>query len=41
MQDEQRWEAYGMTKVVTVANVSQANDDIADMASHINNEILD
>ena len=40
-QDEQSSVVYGMPQAVTVANISQANYDIAHMASHINNEILD
>ncbi|MFT6991162.1 MAG: two-component system chemotaxis response regulator CheB [Paraglaciecola sp.] len=40
-QDEQSCVVYGMPQAVTVANISQANYDIAQMASHIKNEILD
>jgi two-component system chemotaxis response regulator CheB len=40
-QDEQSCVVYGMPQAVTVANISQANYDIAHMASHIKNEILD
>jgi two-component system chemotaxis response regulator CheB len=40
-QDEQSCVVYGMPQAVTAANISQANYDIAHMASHINNEILD
>jgi two-component system chemotaxis response regulator CheB len=39
-QDEQSSVVYGMPQAVTVANISQANYDIAHMASHIKNEIL-
>lgn len=39
-QDEQSCVVYGMPQAVTVANISQANYDIAHMASHINIEIL-
>jgi two-component system chemotaxis response regulator CheB len=39
-QDEQSCVVYGMPQAVTVANISQANYDIAHMASHIKNEIL-
>jgi two-component system chemotaxis response regulator CheB len=39
-QDEQSCVVYGMPQAVTVANISQANYDIAHMAGHINNEIL-
>jgi two-component system chemotaxis response regulator CheB len=40
-QDEQSCVVYGMPQAVTVANISEANYDIAHMASHIKNEILD
>jgi two-component system chemotaxis response regulator CheB len=40
-QDEQSCVVYGMPQAVTVANISQANYDIAHMACHIKNEILD
>jgi two-component system chemotaxis response regulator CheB len=40
-QNEQSCVVYGMPQAVTVGNISQANYDIADMACHINNEILD
>jgi two-component system chemotaxis response regulator CheB len=40
-QDEQSCVVYGMPQAVTLANISQANYDIAHMASHIKNEILD
>jgi two-component system chemotaxis response regulator CheB len=40
-QDEQSCVVYGMPQAVTVSNISQANYDIADMAGHIKNEILD
>ena len=40
-QDEPSCVVYGMPQAVTVANISQANYDIAHMASHIKNEILD
>ena len=40
-QDEQSCVVYGMPQAVTVANISQANYDIAHMAGHINNEIID
>jgi two-component system chemotaxis response regulator CheB len=40
-QDEQSCVVYGMPQAVTVANISQANYDIAHMAGHIINEILD
>jgi two-component system chemotaxis response regulator CheB len=39
-QNEQSSVVYGMPQAVTVANISQANYDIAHMASHIKNEIL-
>jgi two-component system chemotaxis response regulator CheB len=39
-QDEQSCVVYGMPQAVTAANISQANYDIAHMASHIKNEIL-
>jgi two-component system chemotaxis response regulator CheB len=39
-QDEQSCVVYGMPQAVTVANISQANYDIAHMANHIKNEIL-
>jgi two-component system chemotaxis response regulator CheB len=39
-QDEKSCVVYGMPQAVTVANISQANYDIAHMASHIKNEIL-
>ncbi|MFT5839595.1 MAG: two-component system chemotaxis response regulator CheB [Flavobacteriales bacterium] len=39
-QDEQSCVVYGMPQAVTVANISQANYDIAHMACHIKNEIL-
>jgi two-component system chemotaxis response regulator CheB len=39
-QDEQSSVVYGMPQAVTVANISQANYDIAHMACHIKNEIL-
>ena len=39
-QDEQSCVVYGMPQAVTVANISQANYDIAHMAGHIKNEIL-
>ena len=40
-QDEHSCVVYGMPQAVTVANISQASFDIAHMASHIKNEILD
>jgi len=40
-QDEQSCVVYGMPQAVTVANISQANYDIAHMAGHIINEILE
>ena len=40
-QDEQSCVVYGMPQAITVANISEANYDIAHMASHIKNEILD
>lgn len=40
-QDEQSSVVYGMPQAVTVANISEANYDIAQMAGHIKNEILD
>ncbi len=40
-QDEKSCVVYGMPQAVTVANISEANYDIAHMASHIKNEILD
>jgi len=40
-QDERSCVVYGMPQAVTVANISQANYDIAHMAGHIINEILD
>jgi two-component system chemotaxis response regulator CheB len=40
-QDEQSCVVYGMPQAVTVANISQANYDIALMAGHIKHEILD
>jgi two-component system chemotaxis response regulator CheB len=39
-QDEQSCVVYGMPQAVTLANISQANYDIAHMADHIKNEIL-
>jgi two-component system chemotaxis response regulator CheB len=39
-QDEPSCVVYGMPQAVTVANISQANYDIAHMASHIKNEML-
>jgi two-component system chemotaxis response regulator CheB len=39
-QDEQSCVVYGMPQAVTVANISEANYDIAHMASRIKNEIL-
>lgn len=39
-QDEQSCVVYGMPQAVTVANISQANYDIAHMAGHIIKEIL-
>jgi two-component system chemotaxis response regulator CheB len=39
-QDEQSCVVYGMPQAVTVANISQANYDIAHMAGHIKSEIL-
>jgi two-component system chemotaxis response regulator CheB len=39
-QDEQSCVVYGMPQAVTVANISEANYDIAHMAGHIKNEIL-
>ncbi|WP_339724902.1 chemotaxis response regulator protein-glutamate methylesterase [uncultured Paraglaciecola sp.] len=39
-QDEQSCVVYGMPQAVTVANISQANYDIAHMAGHIINEIV-
>jgi two-component system chemotaxis response regulator CheB len=39
-QDEQSCVVYGMPQAVTVANISEANFDIAHMAGHIKNEIL-
>jgi len=39
-QDEQSCVVYGMPQAVTVANISQANYDIAHMASHIKNEMI-
>ncbi|MEP1447791.1 MAG: chemotaxis response regulator protein-glutamate methylesterase [Paraglaciecola sp.] len=40
-QDEQSSVVYGMPQAVTIANISQANYDIAHMAGHILNEIVD
>jgi two-component system chemotaxis response regulator CheB len=40
-QDEQSCVVYGMPQAVTLAKISQANYDIAHMAGHIKNEILD
>lgn len=40
-QDEQSCVVYGMPQAVTVTNISQANYDIAHMAGHIINEIVD
>tara|TARA_R110002153_G_scaffold25502_7_gene80824 strand:- start:13182 stop:14294 length:1113 start_codon:yes stop_codon:yes gene_type:complete len=40
-QDEQSSVVYGMPQAVTVANISEANYDIAHMAGHIISEILD
>lgn len=39
-QDEQSCVVYGMPQAVTVANISEANYDIAHMAGHIKSEIL-
>lgn len=39
-QDEQSCVVYGMPQAVTIANISEANYDIAHMATHIKNEIL-
>ena len=39
-QDEQSCVVYGMPQAVTVDNISEANYDIAHMASRIKNEIL-
>ena len=40
-QDEQSCVVYGMPQAVTIANISEANYDIAHMAGHIKNEIID
>lgn len=40
-QDEHSCEVYGMPQAVAVDKISQASFDIAHMASHIKNEILD
>ena len=40
-QDKQSCVVYGMPQAVTVTNIAVANYDIAHMASHIKNEILD
>jgi two-component system chemotaxis response regulator CheB len=39
-QDEQSCVVYGMPLAITVANISEANYDIAHMAGHIKKEIL-
>jgi len=39
-QDEQSCVVYGMPQAITVANISEANYDIAHMANRIKNEIL-